>query len=145
MTDLAPVVDPGKFTSRADVTSRYLEGTFPSDRLPWVDQRILDVEGELIGLVPSLRNLDPDSGDQDRVARVRRLVADKVLDLFENPKGSLSKTSGMDGFTETEQLRPRSNTSLIYFTEQELNSVRLPRPRRAALGTFNASPWGVPC
>ncbi|OCB09231.1 hypothetical protein A5717_26000 [Mycolicibacterium porcinum] len=137
---------PAKFTTPEDVAARYVDGTYPLEaKREWTQRRIVDVESSLIGLVPSLGTTPVDQLDPTRVLRVVALVADKVLDLYENPRGATSKTSGMDGFSETEQYRATTTSQKIWFSEQELASVRPPKKRRSQLGTFGAKPWGVPC
>ncbi|MCX2931403.1 hypothetical protein ORI20_14050 [Mycobacterium sp. CVI_P3] len=149
--------DGGKFVTFAQVEARFEGGSFPADRASIVKWRILDVEDELMGLVPSLRELDPTADPESsdpvvaaagvRVGKVQRLVIDKVLDLYRNPDGATSVNSGMDGFNEVRgysQNRKRSGVG-ITFTDEELNRVRLPRRKRPPLGTLGARPWGVPC
>lgn len=137
---------PAKFTTPEDVAARYVDGNFPLEaKRAWVQQRIVDVESTLIGLVPSLGTTPVDQLDPARLRRVVALVADKVLDMYENPRGAYAKTSGMDGFSETEQLRQTTTSQKIWFSEQELASVRGQKQRRGPLGTFNAKPWGIPC
>ncbi|MEW5810269.1 MAG: hypothetical protein AB1925_12530 [Actinomycetota bacterium] len=139
----------GRFVTIDAVQARY-EGTIPSDRAARVKWRILDVENELIGLVPSLLTLDTDADPETpegiRVGRVRTLVIDKVLDLYRNPDRKTSKSSGMDGFTTTYGYSQNRDAGPgITFTEEELNRVRLPKKRRPRLGTLTAAPWQVPC
>ncbi|BDY33162.1 hypothetical protein [Mycolicibacterium mageritense] len=136
----------GKFVNSAAVVAR-LEGKTPSTgRVTTIKWRILDVENELMGEVPSLRTIDLDSPDpavQIRIGRVRTLVIDKVLELYRNPDGASSKSQAMDGISTTRSYRDGSGPG-ISFTEDELNRVRLPKPRRPKLGTYGARPWMVP-
>lgn len=108
--------------------------------------RILDVENELMGEVPSLRTIDLNSTDpavKVRIGRVRTLVIDKVLELHHNPDGATSKSQAMEGISTTRSYRAGTGPG-ISFTEEELNRVRLPKPRRPKLGTYGARPWRVP-
>lgn len=125
------------FATYDDVSDRF-EGTFPEDRRKWVELRITDVEAELVGLVPSL--LRPDVTD-DRKARAKRLVADKVLELFRNPDGTTSRTQGMGTFTDQRTVSKDVASGKLTFTEEELASVRLRRGRR--MGTMTLAPWKV--
>lgn len=149
--------DDGKFVTSDDVVARFV-GNFPADRVTWVKWRILDVENELMNKVPSLATIDvaadPQSTDPveaavgRRVRSVRTLVIDKVLELFNNPKGGTSVTSTMDGFSTTygfTQNRDASKGTGVRFTEEELNRVRLPKKRRSNFGTIGVQPWGIPC
>lgn len=142
--------ESGKFVTPDGVTARF-EGTFPSNRLPWLKWRIFDVENELMGEVPSLRksleDITADSaaaGDPGRPDRVRTLIIEKVLDLYRNPSRKTSTTSGMDGFTETEGYSQHRNPDrpVIAFSEAELDRVRLPKRRRPKLGTYGVAPAG---
>ena len=76
--------------------------------------------------------------------RVKTLVIEKVLDLYRNPSRKTSKTSGMDGFTETEGYSQHRNPDrpVIAFSEAELDRVRLPKRRRPKLGTYGVAPAG---
>ena len=94
--------------------------------------RILDVENELMGEVPSLRTIDLNSTDpavKVRIGRVRTLVIDKVLELHHNPDGATSTSQAMEGISTTRSYRAGTGPG-ISFTEEELNRVRLPKPRR---------------
>ena len=136
----------GKFVNSDAVVAR-LEGKTPSaGRVTTIKWRILDVENELMGEVPSLRDIDLESDDpavQNRIGRVRTLVIDKVLELYRNPDGAATKSQAMDGISQTRTYRGGSGPG-ITFTEDELNRVRLPKPRRPKLGTYGARPWMVP-
>lgn len=140
-------VEPAKFTTVADVTSRYVEGDFPAGKAEWVQERIVDVESMLIGLVPSLGAPVGEIEDARR-RRVVALVADKVLELYRNPRGAgaRNKTSTMDGFSvsDNETFRDKTTSQAIWFSEQELNSVRK-RKRRSDLRSIPVAPWNVPC
>jgi hypothetical protein len=143
-TPAAP--DDGKFVTSDAVLARS-DGDIPADRVTWIKWRILDVENELLGLVPSLQTLDPDTGDPIRVGRVQSLIIDKVLDLYENPRNKTVVTQSMEGLTETHQYGGRYSSGVrttgISFSEDELDRVRPPKVRRPKLGTLGASPWGV--
>lgn len=146
----SPTPGDGRFVTSDAVAARF-DGTFPSNRVTWLKWRILDFENELLGQVPSLRALNPAAidaiGDPTdplviRLGRVRSLIIEKVLDLFENTKKAGSYTQSMDGVSETWNYM-RAGAPGIAFTDEELNRVRPPRPRRPRIGTFGASPWGV--
>ncbi len=144
MTTPASPAD-GKFVNSDAVVGRLGKTPSPS-RLTTIKWRILDVENELMGEVPSLRTIDIASTDpavQIRIGRVRTLVIDKVLELYNNPDGATSKTQEMDGIIASRSYRAGTGPG-ISFTEEELNRVRLPKPRRPKLGTYGARPWMVP-
>lgn len=141
----------GKFAQVADVTGRF-EGNFPTDREAWVGLRIGDVESELMGWVPSLRKTIDDitadntaAGDTDRLNRVKRLVCDKVLDLYRNPRGTTQQTTTTPDVTladsfGSDKTRGGDNTrGRIAFTQDELDTVRL-RKQRNKFGTFQVQP-----
>ncbi|MEH3135357.1 MAG: hypothetical protein PGN30_10195 [Mycolicibacterium neoaurum] len=144
----APTPDDGKFVTSDAVVARF-EGTFPPGRVTWLKWRILDVENELLGEVPSLRTIDVNSTDDAvkiRVGRVRSLIIDKLLDLYRNPTGATSQTHEMDGFRESHTRDGGGNSGTVSFTEEELNRVRLPKRRRPRLGTYGVTPPGRrPC
>lgn len=147
MTSPAPA--DGKFVTSDDVVARF-EGTFPSGRVTWLKHRILDVENELLGEVPSLRTIDVASTDEVvkiRIGRVRSLVIEKVLELYRNPDGSASRSQTMDGFTESTVFsRDFTSKAALSFTEEELNRVRVRKRHRAKLGTFSVAPERIsPC
>jgi hypothetical protein len=149
----------GRFVTSDAVVARFV-GDFPADRVEWVKWRILDVENELMNLVPSLAtidvNADPMSTDPAvakvgrRVRSVRTLVIDKVLQLYDlaKAKGGTSLTSEMDGFRTTigfGQNRDGGRGSGVTFTEEELNRVRLPKKRKPKFGSIRIHPSGLPC
>jgi len=142
-----PVPD-GKFATIGDVTSRF-EGTIPSDRLDRVKTRILDVEYELMGKVPSLRkpvdDVDADSaaaGDPDRRKRVTTLVVDKVLDLYRHPdRGENQLTRTTPDVTTSRTWAPDATRGRVAFTDDELDSVRLRKQRRSRFGTVGVAPF----
>lgn len=155
----APAPGDGKFVTSDAVVARFV-GDFPAGRVTWVKWRILDVENELIRLVPSIAALDleadPNSSDADeakvgrRVHAVRTLVIDKVLQMYDlaKSKGGTSLTSEMDGFRTTigfGQNRGDSKSTGVQFTEEELNRVRLPRKKRPQFGSIRVHPSGLPC
>lgn len=135
----------GRFVTFEAVQARF-EKTISSNRVDSVKWRIFDVENELLGEVPSLRDLDPDTGDEVRVGRVQSLIIDKVLELYRNPGGASSISQAMGDLSSTHGYRrdgsgPRLG---IQFTEEELARVRPPRRRRPKLGTFGVRPFQVP-
>lgn len=136
----------GKFADEEDVTGRF-EGEISPDRMAWVVLRIEDVEAELIGLIPSL-GVDISTIDAARLQRAKRLVSDKVLELYRNPDGAatVQSTSTMGPLTETEsRYRNKSTkTGVITFSDDELRSLRLPKKRANRFGSIPVSPWGVP-
>lgn len=155
----APAPGDGKFVTDAAVVARFV-GDFPTNRVTWVKWRILDVENELIRLVPSLATIDvaadPESSDPEeakvarRVYAVRTLVIDKVLQMYDlaKAKGGTSLTSEMDGFRTTigfGQNRGDSKSTGVTFTEEELNRVRMPRKKRPTFGSIRVHPSGLPC
>lgn len=138
---MSPPVDPAKFTTVGDVTSRYVEGTFPSDKSSWVQARIVDVESMLIGLVPTLGTTLVDDIADDRLRRVVALVADKVLELYRNPRGAASQDQSMDGFSTSLTFRSSTTSQAIWFSVQELDSVRDRKAkRRPKFGTIPVGP-----
>lgn len=139
---MADPVAPAKFASVSDVTSRF-EGTFPADREGWVQLRIEDVEAELMARVPSLRvpvvEIAP-----DRLRQVKRLVADKVLDLYRNPDGASQVSQTMQQDTMSRSYSRDAYRGKIAFTDDELASVRL-KTKRPRFGTATIAPWSPPC
>lgn len=118
-----------KFADPADVTSRF-EGTFPSDRLGWVDVRLEDVENALMGVVPELRRTVEDiqeraeaRGDAGYLNRVKALVCDKVLQLFRNPTGAYQRSVTVDDVAESWSLSRQASSATISFSSDELASV----------------------
>lgn len=147
----------GKFVTSDDVVARY-EGNFPSGRVTWLKWRILDVESELMNMVPSVAALsvdaDPDPGvypataEGRRVRSVRTLVIDKVLEMFRNPDKFQSKISTMDGLSESRTYQASKDgpsSAGVEFTEAELNRVRIRKKRRPAIGNYGVRPFGIPC
>lgn len=126
----------GRFAQVSDVTSRF-EGTFPRAREEWVDTRIDDVEGILMGLVPSLTAsvIAP-----DRLQRVKTLVCEKVLHLYRNPDGASQWTNTVDDVTESRSYGKSSTGASVSFTGAELRSVRVPRIK-SRVGTIPVARW----
>lgn len=119
-----------KFADQADVTSRF-EGTFPSDRLAWVDVRIGDVENALMGVIPELRKPLTEiqeraeaRGDAGYVDRVITLVCDKVLQLYRNPSGAVQRSQTIDDVSESWSLYRPTSQATISFSSDELASVQ---------------------
>jgi hypothetical protein len=146
MTDPSP---DGKFATQDDVTGRF-EGSFPSSRLAWVTLRIGDVESELMYQVPSLRKSINDiqadneaAGDTDRLNRVRNVVANKVLDLFRNPRGPQTQQSTTTpDITTLDAFSPDPTRGRVQFTVAELDSVRL-HTRRQRFGSIMIQPGHI--
>ncbi|KMV23340.1 hypothetical protein [Mycobacterium heckeshornense] len=139
---------PGKFVTPDDVTGRF-EGDFPADRMQWLSLRIADVESELMGWVPSLRKsvdqINADSaaaGDPDRLSRVKRLICDKVLDLFRNPDGASTSAITTPDITISRAYSPATARGQVVFTEAELDTVRL-RKQRVKFGSFTVQPGRI--
>lgn len=130
----------GRFADIDDVASRF-EGAIPSDRDAWVETRILDVEAVLTGLVPSLEESDEVIGAA-RLARVKTLVCNKVLDLYRNPEQATQRTQTAGVFSEGVSFNRSTGTG--WFTTEELRGVRL-RNKRANLGTTKLGPWRPEC
>lgn len=126
----------GRFADVSDVTDRF-EGTIPDDRLAWVGTRIDDVEAVLTGMVPSLEESDLVIGEA-RLARVKTLVCNKVLDLYRNPEQATQRTQTSGPYSEGVSFG--RSVGAGWFTKEELRSVRL-RNRRANLGTTKLGPW----
>lgn len=142
-------VADGKFAALDDVSGRF-EGTIPSDRADLVKQRILDVEYELMGRVPSLRKavdeIDAESaaaGDPDRRKRVTTLVADKVLDLYRHPDRSENQRAVTTPDITTSRSWSQSDPTRgrVAFTDDELDSVRLRVKRRKRFGNVAVAPF----
>ncbi len=142
-------VADGKFASYDDVAGRF-EGAIPSDRLDRIKQRILDVEYELMGKVPSLRkpieDIDAESaaaGDPDRRKRVTTLVADKVLDLYRHPDRSENQRAVTTPDITTSRSWGQNDPTRgrVAFTDDELDSVRLRKQRRSRFGTIGVAPF----
>lgn len=140
--------DDPRFVTSDDVVARFA-GTFPAARVTWVQWRILDVENELINRVPSVALLNPTNTDLTtvegrRLRSVKTLIVDKVLELFDlaKAKGGTSLTSEMDGFRTTigfGQNRDNARGTGVRFTEEELNRVRIRKPR-SRFGTIAVGP-----
>lgn len=128
----------GRFADRLAVTDRF-EGTIPTDRYTWVDTRILDVEAILIGLVPSLSAPDSVIGIA-RLARVKTLVCDKVLDLYRNPGRANQRTETVGPFSDAVSYPGDNRSTSIAFTQDELRAVRL-RTKRSNLGMAKVAAW----
>lgn len=128
----------GRFAGFDDVADRF-EGAIPNDRRSWVETRVADVEAVLVGLVPSLGESDDVIGVA-RLARVKTLVCNKVLDLYRNPEQATQRTQTTGPFSEGVSF----NRSTGWFTTEELRSVRL-RNRRANLGSTKLAPWRPEC
>jgi hypothetical protein len=126
----------GKFADFDDVASRF-EGTIPSGREAWVDTRIDDVEGILMGLVPSLTESVIAA---DRLQRAKTLVCEKVLHLYRNPDGASQWTNTVDDVTESRTYGKSSTSASVSFTSSELRSVRVPRIKNR-VGTIPVAPW----
>lgn len=122
----------GKFVEPDDVTKRY-EGTFPADRSDWLATRIDDVEADLILMVPSLE-ADLDQIAPTRLARVKALVADKVLELYRNPERARTRTETAGPYSDSTTFDAGRTGTKGYFTDDEVANVRL-RNRRSNLGT----------
>lgn len=141
-------VPDGKFALYDDVAGRF-EGSIPSDRQDRIKQRILDVEYELMGKVPSLRKpvdqIDAesaDAGDPDRRKRVTTLVADKVLDLYRHPDRSENQRAiTTPDITTSRSWSSDGTRGRVAFSEDELDSVRLRKQRRSRFGTVSVAPF----
>ena len=132
-----------KFAEFDDVAARY-EDDIPGERDEWVELRLDDVESELIGLVPSLA-ADISTLDAARVARVKRLVCDKVLALYRNPDGALTISNTEGPWSESRTL-PGSRVepgSWVNFTDQELRRVGAVIETGSA-GSVLLRAWGYP-
>lgn len=132
-----------KFAEFSDVEARY-EGDIPGDRAEWVELRLTDAESELIGLVPSL-TADISTLDVDRVARVKRLICDKVLALYRNPDGALTISNTEGPWSESRTL-PGSRVepgSWVNFTDQELRRVGAVIETGSS-GSVLLRAWGYP-
>jgi hypothetical protein len=144
---MADPVDPARFAHPEDVVARWIIGDWAMpdtvDWDAWAQERIVDVESELIGLVPSLATFDPAS-DPRRARAVKTLVVSKVMELRRNPTGVTAVTQSMGPLSATEQTRTATTSQEIWFSEQELDSVRLQRSRRR-FGTIYVGPGPNVC
>lgn len=118
-----------KFADRDDVVSRF-EGTFPSDRLAWVDVRLTDVENALMGAVAELRKPIEDiqsraelRDDDTYLDRVKSLVCDKLLQLFRNPGGLSQQMQMVDDVQESRSYSRIPSSVGISFTVEELSGI----------------------
>jgi hypothetical protein len=139
-------VDPARFTHPDDVSARWILGDWSAGDVnwdEWAQERIVDVEAELLGLVKSLQTFDPLT-DPRRARAVKTLVVDKVMELRANPRGVASVNQGMDGFSASEQTRANTTSQAIWFSEQELDSVRVSVTRRR-FGTIYVGPGPYAC
>lgn len=141
----------GKFATQDDVDDQF-EGTIPSNRSDWVQAKIGVVERELMYQVPSLRKpmdqITADSiaaGDPDRVARVKDVVCDKVLDLYRNPGGAKTQHSTTTpDVTVSDAWRPDATQGVVQFTAAQLDKVRL-HTRRQRFGSIMVDPGFITC
>lgn len=124
----------GVFADFADVALRYVEGDFPDDKQEWVEAKILDAEGWLTALIPSL--LDPAKTGAARSANAKSVVCEAVLRVYRNPGGFRSE--GME--TDNAARSSVTETGQLYFTPDELASVRL-RAKRRGMGTIKVRAW----
>lgn len=141
-----------KFAEPGDVTSRF-EGSFPSDRLGWVDIRVTDVENALMGVVPELRKTVEDiqaradaRGDGGYLDRVKTLVCDKVLQLYRNPSGAYQRSVTVDDVVDSWSVARPSATAAIAFSADELASVQFSdcTSRSVRLIAYPEHPHGLP-
>ncbi|MGK9270492.1 hypothetical protein KXR83_05765 [Williamsia muralis] len=122
----------GQFADFEDVKKRYRgQSPMPDSDREWVEEKIIDVEAILLGLLPSLNG----TTDPGRRARAKSLVCEKVLDLRRGARGLASRTA--EGFGET--YVPGSVKTSISFSEAELKPLRLRRKRR--YGMIPVDPW----
>jgi hypothetical protein len=140
-------VDPARFAHPDDVSARWILGNWTApdttDWDAWAQERIVDVEAELLGLVKSLQTFDP-ATDPRRARAVKTLVVDKVTELRANPRGVANVNQSMDGFLASEQTRANTTSQAIWFSEQELDSVRVSVTRRR-FGTIYVGPGPYAC
>ena len=147
---MANPVAPAKFAAPSDVEARYIEGTWAqpatTDWDAWAQKRIEDVEGQLIGLVPSLdatvEEIAAQPGGANRLRNAKYLVVSKVLELRRNPTGSASVSQSMGPFDATFQARATTTSQEVWFSEQELDSVRRRTvKRRIGMIPVGPGPW----
>lgn len=128
----------GRFVEPVDVTDRY-EGDFPSSRSTWLEKRIVDVEADLVLMVPSLAvpvlQIDP-----TRLQRVQALVADKILDLYRNPERARTRTETAGPYSDSTTVDSGRSSPRGYFTDDEVRNVRL-HPKRSNLGVARVQPF----
>ncbi|QAU06548.1 hypothetical protein SEA_WILLIAMBOONE_37 [Gordonia phage WilliamBoone] len=111
-----------------DVQKRYLNGELPTE---WLETKIDDAEDDLFFYFPRLAT----SATDEEQRRIKRVVADAVIRLFNNPRGIIreqieeqSVTLGGDG----------SLAGSLYFTERELAKFRTGRKRVGMIGVAPA-------
>jgi hypothetical protein len=126
----------GMFASFDDVALRYLEGTLSLTKEDWVEAKIDDAEGKLTALIPSL--LDPTKTSPSRLANAKSAVCEAVLRVYRNPGGFRSE--GME--TDNASRSTVTESGLLYFTPDELASVRL-RSKKRGLGTIKVGAWNA--
>jgi hypothetical protein len=143
---MADPVDPARFAHPEDVSARWIIGDWSAGETDWdvwAQERIVDVEAQLIGLVPSLATFDP-ATDPRRARAVKTLVVSKVMELRANPRGVSTISQNMDGFSASEQTRVATTSQEIWFSEQELDSVRA-KVNRRRFGTIYVGPGPNVC
>jgi hypothetical protein len=147
---MANPVAPAKFAAPSDVEARYIEGTWgqPATRDwdAWAQERIEDVEAILIGLVPSLDatvvEIAAEPGGANRLRNAKTLVVSKVLELRRNPTGAAQISQSMDGLSADFGTRSRATSQEVWFSEQELDSVRRRTvKRRIGMIPVGPGPW----
>lgn len=136
----------GVFAQISDVQTRDIEDLLTAADVSvavggWVDIRIIDVEDQLVGLVPSLDGVTPDDLDPRRLGRVVALICDKVLDLAANPRRFKQLGQAMADINTTSSMSNSFNAT-IDFTDEELNRVRL-RTQRSRFGTAKVPPFKI--
>src|SRR4029078_10169917 len=107
---------------------------------------IEDVEGQLIGLVPSLdatvEEIAAEPRGPNRLRNAKSLVVGKVLELRRNPAGAAQINQSMDGFNADFGTRSRATSQEVWFSEQELDSVRRRTvKRRIGMIPVGPGPW----
>jgi hypothetical protein len=143
---MADPVDPARFAHPEDVSARWIIGDWTAgetDWDAWAQERIVDVEAQLIGLVPSLATFDP-ATDPRRARAVKTLVVSKVMELRRNPNGVTAVTQSMGPLSATEQTRTATTSQETWFSEQELDSVRA-KVNRRRFGTIYVGPGPNVC
>ena len=122
--------------TRENVRERF-EGVIPVSKDVWLDTRIADVEARLLARCPWLAPHRISTLPAEIVDNARTVVADAVIRLWRNPGGRRSRSAG--SFSET--LGDDATRTGIYFTDDELASLMLPRKRRRRYGTLQTGAW----
>lgn len=128
----------GRFADEIDVRGRY-EGVIPSSRDTWLENTIADVEGRLVSHENAPWLATEAALPKQVLDNARAVVARAVLRLYRNPGGERSLAAG--SFSKAWSDKSAAGSGEIAFTDSDIDSLRLPRQRRARFGTMLVGSW----